>query len=612
MLKKVNNSSNHIKYHLLNKYIYEKIDWIGKRLVFSEKRKEIDEIKQRDITATNYQEIKFSLMFKRMDIYLKIYFRKRKFFEATYVKGIGKSYIKILYFTAKNNVKTQFINSFLKFEIIPQNKKNKLLKFIISDCDFEHFFQKKLSFVNGREFLMFLNKNIINSLELFKTSLYSKLKIPFEYKKLFCLGNIFKPIEYEEKKIKRFLEKKCEVFIVVHQITCKINNYFAIVTIKENKLLNNFQISFYFQNSCRYFTSYISKKDLSKLDPRYIGQMFPFNYHLLRRTKYPNFFTFHQDFIKTRVEKLESNMNVLNLLLSNSDEEKNNAFLEKCFWERLLLASQLAFTTKNQMILIMNRSQLVLREELFSANILHKNENILLEITFKNSRNVKKPYFCYKNITYKKSKKFKVLFKISNLNSIESHSQAFSVRDLIYSKIKREKKKEKLEGIIFQQHELQKLAYYWANDFEKIVILPKQPHNFYSFDNKIFVADNKILKNKIHINSKFKYHQDPDFLRGKNENYLIYKKVLTIKPLQTFSLLYNPRENYFWSYLFIHSKCLYVKKKIGFIECEELVPNLRYLIGLRNFHKIGERLFINCKNIFIIKLNIFLNSFINS
>ena len=152
-------SSEHIKYKLFGKYIYEKIVWIGKKLIFAEKRKEILKIKQRGITALNYQELKFSILFKTIDIYIKTYFNKRTLYEATYITGIGKCYIKVKYFCANHTVKTQNINKFLKFEIIPQTTRNKLFKFIISDCDFEIYFNLKMDFLNAREFLISADHN---------------------------------------------------------------------------------------------------------------------------------------------------------------------------------------------------------------------------------------------------------------------------------------------------------------------------------------------------------------------------------------------------------------------------------------------------------------------
>lgn len=597
-----------MKFNLLNQNIYEKIDWIGKRLVFCEKRKQFDQIKQRKITALNYQELKFSILFKNMDIYIKTYFKKKKFYEASYIKGIGKSYLKLIYFTAKNNVRTQNINSFLKFEIIPQNKKNKLFKFMISDCDFQYYFNKKIEFNNPREFLILINKNIIDSIELFKTNLYSKLKIPCYDHHLFCLENILKPFQYEDQNLSKLLEKKCDIYQIIHQIICKIENNFVIVTVKKNRLLKNFQICLYFQSSCRYFSANISKTDFTKLDSKYISKIFPYEFGSIPKRKYSNYKFFKENLIQNQSmneENTISSENLLEIIVNGKYDTSDVRFLEKFLWERIIKNSQMIFTAKNKMIFMIHVLRLVLREELYSLNILYNNQNILLEMTLVNQKKVKMPFLNYKDIAYIKSKNYKILIKIFNLYTSETHSQALSVRELLFSKLKQEKTKKKFELLKLKQCQLKELAFYWSNIFEKIIIFPKNPEDFYTFDKNYFIGDKNIEMNKIHINEKFKYNGE--FSSFKNENFLIYKVVLTVKPRQTVSILYNPKENIFWCLSFIHSKCLQIKKRIGYKEFSSFVPHLKYLLALRNFKKIGERFTMNIKNVLIIQMNLMLN-----
>lgn len=595
-----------MKFNLLTQNIYEKIDWIGKRLVFCEKRKQFDQIKQRNITALNYQELKFSILFKNMDIYIKTYFKKKKFYEAIYIKGIGKAYLKLIYFTAKNIVRTQNINSFLKFEIIPQNKKNKLFKFMISDCDFQYYFNKKIEFNNPREFLIFINKNIINTVELFKTSLYSKLKIPCYNDRIFSLENILKPFQYEDKNLSKLLEKKCDIYQIIHQIICKIENNFVIITVKRNRLLENFQICLYFQSSCRYFSANISKNDFSKLENNYISKIFPYEFTSIPKRKYSNYKVFKEELTHSiNKENIESSVNLIDIMGDNKSNSINFLFYEKFLWERIIKNSQMIFTAKNKMILMIDVCRLVLREELSNLNILHNGRNILLEMTLAHKKKVKMPFLNYKKIAYIKSKNYKILIKIFNLYTSETHSQTLSVRELFFSRIKREKIRNKVQTLEIKQCQLKELAFYWSNIFEKIIVFPKNPEDLYSFDKNYFIGDKNIKKNKIHINEKFKYNYE--FSKSNNENFLIYKVVLTVNPRQTVSILYNPKENIFWCLSFIHSKCVQIKKRIKYNEFASLVPQLKYLLELGDFQKIGERFTMNIKNILIIKMNLMLN-----
>lgn len=591
----------------MKKYIYQKIDWVGKKLLFSEKRKEVDKIKQRYITAQNYQELKFSLLYKAIDVYIKTYFHKRKLYLARYITGMGKCYIKMKYFAAINHIESQNINKFIKFEVLPQNKRNKLFKFLISDCDFQLYFKLNIEFHNAREFLIFMNQNILKRLALFKTNLYSKLKIPLHEpneKDVYFLENMFRPLECELKKPKQFLEKKCNIYIIIVQVICKIEKYFLIATVKKNKILNNIHISVYFQKSSRRFSCLFSRESLIKFEPMFLDLMFPYDFDSLKdenRLKFPNYFEF-RDFLANNQSGSSRNNSkqFLSEIFDFNEKKAQVTYLQQFIWEKLVKEGHIVYTAKNKLVFKINRYCGVLREELLELNIHSTNENILLEITFNNPKKVKSPFKHYKKIDFLKLKKYKVFIKTFNLQKISSHCQAFSFRELFYSKMKLDNDDNinKISNFSTKQSEMKSLVFYWANLFDKIIkIKEKNGISFLEYDQNFFEGDEKLLKSKINVNRKFKFQEIVD----KNENFLIFKTILTIKPRQSVSLLYNPMKKQFIVLIFIHSTCLKIKKFIEFEECGRIVQNLEFLIKIGNFKEIGQRFFKKLKNVFIIK-----------
>ena len=602
-------SSEHIKHKLLGKYIYEKIVWIGKKLIFAEKRKETLKIKQRGITASNYQELKFSILFKTIDIYIKTYFNKRTLYEATYIVGIGKCYIKVKYFCANHAVKTQHINKFLKFEIIPQTKRNKLFKFIISDCDFEIYFNLKMDFLNAREFLIFINKNIFNRLTLFKTTLYSKLKIPyllnFDHTTNFYLENVFRPIECEQKKLPYFLEKKCNLYRIILQVTCKIDKHFIIVTVKKNRILNNYHLCLYFQVPCRNFSCNFSMEEIQNLDCNFLARTFPYEFDFVKNNKFNNYMDFRDQLIKTKQklkeielrEEIELNLGFLLGVLQEKGAIKY-PFVEKFVWERLVKSSQMVFTAKNKTIFTINDYRGVLREELSQSNLLFNETNILLEMTYY-AKKVLIPFRCYPKIPFETAKNYKVFMKIFNLHTGTTHCQAFTARELIFAKMKLEN--NKTINLQYQQNHMKTLAFFWSTIFHKIIVFPNEKNKMTEYNQNFFGGDYDLEKKKIDLNSKMKLNE----INEQNKNFLIFKTILTIKPRQSFCLNYNPKENNFICFLFIHSGCLKIRKLLEFPDLENIVPNLKYLLGLREYQLIGQYLVRKMKNSLIINANYF-------
>lgn len=590
----------------MGKYIHEKIVWIGKKLIFNEKRKEALRIKKRDISALNYQELKFSILYKTIDVYIKTYFNKRTFYEATYIAGIGKSYIKVKYFCANHNVNTQNINKFLKFEIIPQTKRNKLFKFIISDCDFELYFHQKIEFFNPREFLIFINKNISNRLTLFKTPLYSKLKIPYfddvDESKKFYLENVFRPIECEEKKLQSFLEKRCNIYRIIFQVTCKIDKHFIIVTVKKNRILNNYHLCLYFQVPCRHFSCNFSIREIENLDPAFLSKLFPYQFDFAKNNKFSNYLEFREYLLKNAKNlQKQIDFSFYPEIIHEEHALKHN-YLEKFFWEKLIKSSQMVFTAKNKTIFIINRYRGVLREELLQSNILFNNENILLEITFNHATKVLIPFQCYPKILFTKAKNYKVFLKIFNLHTKATHCQAFTARELLYSKMRLENVQSNLQNLAYRQNKMKTLAYFWSNIFHNIIVFPKEKNEMMEYDHSFFGGDYNLEMKKLDLTSKLKLNEIND--QNKNKNFLIYKGILTIKPRQSLSLIYNPKENNFICFLFIHPTCIKIKKILEFSDCEEIVPNLKYLILLRKFHLIGLNFLRKMKNLLIINANL--------
>ena len=587
---------------------------MGKKLVFSEKRKETLKIKQRNITALNYQELKYSLLYKTIDVYIKTYFSKKKFYEAFYIAGIGKSYIKIKYFCSNHHIKTQNINMFLKFEILPQAKRNKLYKFIMSDCDIQLYLNQSLEFVNSREFLIFINKNILNKLELFKTNLYSKLKIPCfdvisQTNRFYFLENIFRPVQCEKKNLEQFLEKKCNIYKIIVQLTCKINKKFIIVTVKKNKILNNFHLSFYFQSSSRNFSSIFYMYELKHLDLIFLAKLLPYDFELLRMQKIANYLEFLENIKKIEILHKKQGSDIMKEFMAN-EGKLNDLYIEQFIWEKIVKTGRIVFSARNKMVFRINNYKGVLKEELFHTNILNSNENILFEITLNDPNSIINPFEIYEKISYKNCKNHKIFIKIFDLNTKITHCQAFTLRELTYSRLKVEnEEKRKLYDVYLQQNEFKTLAFFWANLFHNIIIFPNMMNETIKYDEKYFDSDENLKKYKINVNKKLKLEEIEELLKAQNENFMIYKTILTTKPQQTFTLMYNPKEKNFIILIFIHSKCLKIKKTIEFSEFENMVPNLDYLISLRSFQYIGNFFFRKMKNLLIIKANLIFSEY---
>ena len=268
--------STKYKIKILNQNFRSEKNLVGTKLVFQRK---IKSIKDRN---ADFYDIKTIILQSNNEIKLTNSYNCYHFFEIFRFTDYGKNYVKISVFQQKSDIFVR--NCIIKIEIYPILTKTRKYKFIFTLNDlivnllpFNKLEKMRAEFNNNPNSLIkWTYHHVLPSIKTQNCVPYKKI--------IFSDHNFYWTIRWNAlDKISKnigtrdsFLEKKIHGFPVIFQTFKRINQELCIITVKKQNFLDYYNISFYFNKSCRVYSSDFQKSDLTKFEKEFIISTFPF------------------------------------------------------------------------------------------------------------------------------------------------------------------------------------------------------------------------------------------------------------------------------------------------------------------------------------------------